>query len=346
MSPPRTAIVGILLLFILNLTSSCGQAQIPDKQMSGKQMPEKRIIKEQNWRSIKQSSAIKQEEASDSSDMQESITYQGQLRTYLLHTPRGYDQNRSLPLVLVFHGGYGRGKTVERQSRFNNLADQKGFFVAYPDGIDKHWNDGRLDTDNPDVDDVGFISALIDRLVKTKNIDPSRVYATGISNGGAFTHKLACDLSDKIAAFAPVASSLSVRLASTCKPNRPVPILMFNSPEDPFVPWQGGEGKGRGGVKLSVPETVEWWRKHNDCSSDPEKKILPRTVAKDGTQVTVSRYSGCRSGSEVIFYTIEGGGHTWPGGEDPLPVRVSGRISNQISATEVMWQFFQRHTLL
>ena len=316
----------MLLLFILNLTSACGLAQTPQTK----------IIREQPLR------RAQQEELSDS-NMQGSITSQGRLRTYILHTPKGYGSNRALPLVLVFHGGYGRGRVVQRQSGFNKLADQKGFFVAYPDGIDKHWNDGRLETTHPDVDDVEFVSALIDHLVKTKNIDPSRIYATGISNGGAFTNKLACDLSDKIAAFAPVASSLSKVLASSCKPSKPVSIMMFNSPEDPFVPWQGGMGRGQGGVKLSVPQTVEWWRNHNDCPPQAENEILPVIETKDDTRVKMSRYSGCRNGSEVILYTIEGGGHTWPGRQPRL--RLLGRSTRNISANDMMWEFFQKHPM-
>ncbi len=344
--PPRSASIGLLVLFMLNLTSACGLAQTPEIRInperpargSQQEKPgEGRINRQRQWR--------ENQEESSTGNMQGSITYQGRVRTYILHTPRTYNPNRSLPLVLVFHGGYGRGRTVQRQSGFNDLADREGFVVAYPDGIDKHWNDGRLQTTNPDVDDVGFVSALIDRLATTKNIDRSRVYATGISNGGAFTNKLACELSDKIAAFAPVASSLSVVLASSCKPSKAISIMMFNSPEDPFVPWQGGVGRGAGGVKLSVPQTVDWWKKHNGCSSQADKKALPVTDYKDSTRVTMSSYSGCRDGSEVIFYSIEGGGHTWPGGADPMPERVSGKITHQLSASETMWEFFKRHTL-
>ncbi len=332
-SPLRSVFVGILLLmFLLNLASACGLAQTP----------ERRIPRERPRRGI-------QQEELSAGDMQESITYQGRMRTYILHTPRNYSPSRLMPLVLVFHGGNGKGIGVEKRTRFSDLADREGFFVAYPDGVGGHWNDGRLDSDNPDVDDVGFVRTLIDHLVKTKNIDSSRVYATGISNGGAMTHRLACELSDKIAAFAPVSSSLSVRLASSCKPSRQVSMLMFNSPDDPFLPWEGGEGRGRGGVKLSVPQTLDWWRKQNNCSSQAENKTLPPTTASDGTQVMMSRYSGCRGGSEVILYTIQGGGHSWPGAEDVRNQRrrerVFGRTTRQISATQTIWQFFQRHSL-
>lgn len=362
-SPPKIALTGILLLlFLLPLTSSCTLAQMPEKRISRERSPEatpqqqpsnnngsqesiadqgrqRRILRERS------PGTTPQQQPSDNNDSQERITYQGRLRTYILHTPKDYTPNRSMPLVLVFHGGNGRGRSVQRNSGFNDLADQQGFFVAYPDGIDRHWNDGRLDTDNPDVDDVGFVAALIDHLVKTKNIDSSRVYATGISNGGAMVLKLACDLSDKIAAFAPIASSLSVRLASSCKPSKPVSILMFNSPDDPYMPWEGGMGRGRGGMKLSVPETVEWWRKHNDCSPQADNNTLPMTAASDGTRVRVSRYSGGRSDTEVVLYTIEGGGHTWPGGQLSRREQEFGTTSRQVDASEVMWEFFQRHAL-
>lgn len=326
-SPSRTAFIGILLvLLLLNLTTACALAQRRD----GSRIRERLL-------------GNTQQEARTNDMLSGKLIYQGRLRTYHLHLPKGYNRNRSTPLVLAFHGGYGSGKGFAKTTGLNNLADREGFVVVYPDGIDRHWNDGR-GTANPGINDVGFVRVLIDRLIRFRNIDSSRIYATGISNGGFFTQKLACEMSDKIAAFAPVAAPLPELLKSSCKPSKPISIVMINSPEDRFVPWKGGEVKG-GGQTLSVPQTVERWRQHNASSSVAEAQTLPVINPSDSTRVRFSRYSGGRGDSEVVLYTIEGGGHTWPGGNDPLSPRVVGKTSRQISANEVIWKFFQRHVL-
>ncbi|HEY9726873.1 MAG TPA: PHB depolymerase family esterase [Chroococcales cyanobacterium] len=289
--------------------------------------------------------ASSQQEAPTRDDMLSGrLIYQGQARTYHVYLPSNYDRNRSWPLVLAFHGGFGSGKRIARNTGFNEIAEREGFIVVYPDGIDKHWNDGR-GTVNTDVDDVGFVRALIDRLVRNRNVDPSRVYATGISNGGQFTQRLACELSDKIAAFAAVASTFPAALRSNCNPKNPVSMLMINSPEDPLVPWQGGEGGGIGGRILSVPETVELWRKHNKCSPVAQTQSLPTIAPNDGTRVRMSRYQGDSPRSEIVLYTIEGGGHTWPDGHDNAVISRVGKTSRQLKGSQAIWNFFKRHSL-
>jgi polyhydroxybutyrate depolymerase len=245
---------------------------------------------------------------------------------------------------MAFHGGYGSGKRIARNTGFNEIADQEGFIVVYPDGINRHWNDGR-GTANPEIDDVGFVKVLIERLVKFRNVDPSRIYATGLSNGGQFTQRLACEMSDQIAAFAAVSATFPAALKPNCKPKNPVSILMINSPNDPLVPWEGGEGRGLGGQILSVPETVELWRKHNGCSPVAQTESLPNIAPSDGTRVRVSRYTGNCNRSEVLIYAIEGGGHGWPDGYENAPTSMAGKTSRQLKASQAIWNFFKRHSL-
>lgn len=285
-----------------------------------------------------------QQESLDSDMLSGQLLYQGQMRTYHLHLPKDYNRNQSLPLVLAFHGGFGRGDRLARNTSFNELADREGFIVVYPDALDKHWNDGR-GTTNPDIDDVGFVKALIERLIRFRNIDSSRIYAMGISNGGFFTQRLACEMSDRIAAFAAVSATLPEQLKSSCQPKNPVSMLMIHSPEDQLVPWNGGETGGRGGRVLSVPDTIAFWRQENDSSPKAETEALPVIDPDDSTRVSMSRYSGGRRGSEVILYTIKGGGHGWPNSKNPQSSSRDERASRQLKASQIIWNFFQQHSL-
>src|SRR3954453_21116917 len=189
-----------------------------------------------------------------------SITVDGRERAYTLHLPPAVATGTALPLVLVFHGGGGEGKQMPALTGMNAIADREGFVTAYPDGIDRNWNDGRysqaIATQRFNLDDVGFVSMLIDELAATLPIGRSRVFATGISNGGMFSQRLGCELADKGAAIAPVAGSLPGVLAPGCAPSRPMPVLMIHGDTDPLVPWNGGPvaGSGNRGRVLSVAD--------------------------------------------------------------------------------------------
>ena len=286
------------------------------------------------------------EVASISSSMLKTIDFQDQQRTYYLYVPSSYRSDDSpMPLVLAFHGGQGRGEWLARNTGFNDLADKEGFIVVYPDAIDRHWNDG-LNTPgfDPTIDDVSFVASLIDELEQTINIDRRRIYATGMSNGGFFTLRLACELSDRIAAFAPVAATLPVNITSQCRHENPVSILLIGGTDDTFVPWQGGSMR-RGQQILSMRETFEFWKHHNACVSREEVYQLPDSDRTDGTDIESSTYWGCRSSSEVKLLKIRGGGHGWPGGRRPLNPSLVGQTSYDINATEVIWNFFKRHAL-
>lgn len=281
-----------------------------------------------------------------------SIVWDGLKRTYLVHIPPSYGRTKSIsiPLVIALHGGGGSAKDMVKLTKggLSALADKEGFIVIYPDGIEKNWNDGREDEDKDsahreNIDDVGFISALIDHFAKELNIDKRRVYVTGMSNGAMMSHRLACELSEKISAIAMVAGAISKNKTYTCLPSRPLSVLIIHGTDDPLVPWEGGEIRGGHGTVLSTYETVEFWITHNKCSSSPIITWEPDKDDKDGTRVWKEVYGNCREESEVILYGIEGGGHTWPGGRSHLPERIVGKTSRDIDANEVIWNFFTRH---
>jgi len=268
-------------------------------------------------------------------------------RTYYLHIPASYDGTEPTPLVMALHGGGGSAEKMNKLAdRFNDLADQQTFIVAYPQGVDKHWNDGREISGETDADDVGFLSALIDHLAAEYNIDTQRVYATGISNGGLMSFRLACDLSDKITAIAPVAINLSEALVAQCSPTEPISVLVINGTDDPLVPWEGGEievGRQKRGKVLSTANTIEFWVAQNHCTPSPVITQEPDNDPDDSTQVRREIYKRCDNGTEIVLYAIEGGGHTWPGGWQYLPEWVVGKTSRDINANQIIWCFFQTH---
>lgn len=271
----------------------------------------------------------------------------GRERTYHVHVPTTVQTGGPLPLVLVFHGGGGTGVGAARLYGFNQLADARGFLAVYPDGVDRHWNDGRRPAGERWVnavllDDAGFISALIDHLRATVQIDPRRVYAAGMSNGGIFSHRLACELSGKIAAIAPVAGTIAAPEAPQCAPGAPVSVIEWHGTDDRFVPYEGGEilRRAEGGRVLSVDETIALWAKLNGCPAAVQRSNLAPVDPADHTRVRRTVYGPCRLESEVALYTIEGGGHTWPG---TAPLAIIEPTSRQVNATQVIWEFFERH---
>jgi len=284
-------------------------------------------------------------------DYSSSILSGGLQRSYTVHIGSSYDKATPTLLLIVLHGGGGTGQGMVKLTGFNAIADRESFIVVYPDGFEKHWNDGRgvqWEAQTENVDDVGFISALIDHLSDELNIDASRIYVTGISNGGMMSHRLGCELSQKIAAIAPVASNIPVNMASIWAPSRPVPVLIINGTDDPLERWDGGEirlGRNTFGVVLSVADTVKFWVDKDQCSASPTITQLPDKDPSDGTTVRKEVYGGCQDGAEVVLYAIEGGGHTWPGGLQYLPAVIIGKTSRDFDASEVIWQFFKEHPM-
>lgn len=268
-------------------------------------------------------------------------------RTYLLHVPSAMPQGRPVGLVLALHGGGGNGRSTARLTGFDALADREGFLVAYPDAVDRNWNDGReaatIPAQRQKVDDVGFIRTLVASLTREFGIDPRRVYATGISNGGFMSQRLAVELGDRIAAIAPVAAGMAPGLRDRFAPRGVLSVLVLNGTEDRLVPYQGGPVARNRGQTISTPEIVRLWVAHNRCPTRGETTVLPDRDPADGTRVRRTVHGPCAAKAEVALYTVEGGGHTWPGGPQYLPVALIGRTSRDINATQVIWEFFAAH---
>jgi polyhydroxybutyrate depolymerase len=295
--------------------------------------------------------------APSGTDRRLSLNHDNLERTFHVHTPSSYNKSLQTPLVIALHGKGGNGESMVLVTRkgFNRLAESDGFIVVYPDGIELNWNDGRMDEESNDrahrenIDDVGFISSLIDYMIREYNSDPKRIYITGISNGAIMSYRLACELANKITAIAPVDGNIPLQLSYTCSPSAHVSVLAINNVNDPLVPFEGGEIYGhfhrvKLGKVLSVNESIGFWVNHNKCSTIPVVTEEPDRDPKDGTRVTRKEYISEGDGTEVILYSIEGGGHTWPGGFQYLPAWVIGKTSRDIDANEVIWSFFKKHT--
>lgn len=273
----------------------------------------------------------------------------GRERTYLYHHPPSWKgephdaQEKKLPLVVALHGRGGQGKSQESLTHMTDIADREGFVIAYPDGHRRSWHDARDKGPAAEdgVDDVAFISALIDHFVAHHSVDPKRVFVTGTSNGGIMTYRVACELADKIAAAGPVIGLMPDMPSYECKPSRPVPMMIFAGNDDPLIPYEGGDvfGDERGKV-MSAHATRAKWAELNGCEgADVQQTIDPN--ADDGTRVQEMRHSHCKDGSQVVLFTVEGGGHTWPNGEQYLPEAVIGKTTRDIDASEQLWAFFR-----
>ena len=260
-------------------------------------------------------------------------------RSYLVHLPAPRPARRGLPLVLVFHGAGGRPSGIAEHTGFSRVADREGFIAVYPAGIRRRWNDGRGRTSTPH-DDVAFIRALIDTLARTERIDPARVYATGISNGAMFVHRLACELPGVLAAIAPVAGALPAAIAPGCMAAPPVSVLAIQGTADQLIPYDGGGVAGTRGAVLSALESVAHWARRTSCGALP---VAGRRVdrVQDGTALVHHAYPGC-GGQAVELYEVRGGGHTWPGGPR-VTARLLGRTTRELDGTHAIWQFFAAH---
>ena len=258
-------------------------------------------------------------------------------RTCELHVP--VRQSRIFfPLVLLFHGGGGTGKTILSRTNFALKADAEGFIVAAPDGIYGGWNDGR-GTVNPNIDDVGFVRVLISSLKSQLPIDVTRIYATGISNGAMFTARLACELSDVLTAIATVAGPLPTNL-SRSHPT-PIAVLGIQGDADPRLPVDGTRAKSKAGQINSAVDTMNFWASINSCNLIPKVTHVPPNV-NDGTSIEKYTYSGGLA--DVVYYIVRGMGHAWPPNPCETAEYETGLTSQNINATDVIWDFFYQRS--
>ena len=279
-----------------------------------------------------------------------TLQYGGLTRKYNVHLPQGYNKNITAPVVIYLHGGGGsiNGAYQDGMDKFSN---KLSFILVIPAGTgpipDKllTWNSGKWDTDEccgqaykNNLDDVGFLSRMIDEVEQKFNVDRNRIFVTGISNGAMMSYRLACELSDKIAAVAVVAPPA---VPEGCMPSRPIAIMQIDGTADPAVPINGGKGGGIIGKPLQVQapqDVVNSWIQRNECA------LTFTTIYQKG-KATCIAYGPCKDGVEVEFCKVEDMGHTWPSGHQYMPVDKVGPVSYDISF-EQMWEFFKKHPKL
>jgi polyhydroxybutyrate depolymerase len=262
--------------------------------------------------------------------------------------PPNYDPSQPWPLVISLHGFSSPPEGQEMLSRWDEVSDHAGFILVYPQGTSfpLRWNSS-LPPRGGLPDDVQFLRDVIAELSRLTPIDPTRIYVNGMSNGGTMTNRVACEMADVVAAVGVVAGP-AVPLSGGCHPARPVPIIAFYGAADPLVRYDGGtmstglmawlpRSSAASMAYDSAPEWAKGWAERDGCDLEP----VPIDT-RGGVRGV--RYADCQGGAQVVFYTIEGGGHTWPGGGD-LPGWLVGKTSHDISASETMWAFFVAHPL-
>jgi polyhydroxybutyrate depolymerase len=311
-------------------------------------------------------------------------------RTFVVHLPKGYTTNQKYPVVMVLHSTNQDANDISRLTRFDELADRDSVIAVYPNALHGRWNlgvaeeqpqqpsrgmgrrggfgrlgwpgggypggggsggSGGQGQQKPQpADDIAFFNQMLDKLSTEYSVDATRIYATGVSDGGFMDVRLGCAMADRITAIAPVGAEMPKKLS--CLPSRPMPVLMINGTDDPVVKYDGGhykgagdegESRGEGLATLSAEDTAKYWAKLDNCGTKPERTKIS-AKAKGGMNTEVSTFEGCQQSAQVALYSVKGGGNTWPGGEQYMPEKSVGKTSNDFSADEVIWSFFaSRH---
>ncbi|MHB8534576.1 MAG: CE1 family esterase [Sulfuricaulis sp.] len=281
------------------------------------------------------------------------LPFDGLTRRYIVHVPPAYDGTTPVPVVIMLHGGGGKARGAMSETGWSAKADKENFLAVYPEGVPRDparhasflfnpqtWNDGSsrmaLAAAQKKIDDVGFLNAMLDDLSTRLRVDPRRIYATGFSNGASMAFRAGRELAARLAAIAPVAGSDWLDQPA---PARPVPLLYITGTKDPLNPIDGGPialGNKPLGTKPPVREFIKQWVQMLGCAPEPK-------VIHDQDGVRGAAYTACHDHAEVALYTVAGMGHFWPGGKSHMPERVIGKSSDAINATDVIWEFFQRH---
>lgn len=276
----------------------------------------------------------------------------GRERYYTAHVPPQYRPDQPTPVVLALHGGGGNPDVIRYQTGLDVTADRNGFIVVYPAATSPAFSDRLLfwnagvpakNRRQRNVDDVAFIGAVLDDLARHFNIDPKRVYATGISNGAHMSFMLAGKLSDRIAAIAPIAGQRGVGQYAPVPP-RPIPLILFHGERDTWSPFGGGmSSPDRSGFEqyqfLPVPDVISGWVKHNGCAAEPRESRVGNATRVD--------YGGCQQNADVVLWRLSDGGHTWPGGRVTKVEQRGGvgHVNTDINASQELWDFFKAHSL-
>ncbi len=267
----------------------------------------------------------------------ESFTHENRLREYIIYFPANYDSTISVPLVLNFHGYTSNANEQIYYGNFQPIADTAGFLIVAPQGTRDfsnitHWNVG---WGGSTVDDVSFANALIDSMIAKYNVDPNRVYSTGMSNGGFMSHQLACELSDRIAAVASVTGSMTEAKLAACNPQHPTPVMQIHGTADFVVPYNG-----QSPWTAPVDSVVAYWARYNQCELPPLETDLQDINPNDGSTVRLFQYRNGTNGAEVELYKVFNGGHTWPNNQF-----ISAGTNFDFDASLAIWQFFAQYDL-
>ncbi len=283
-------------------------------------------------------------------DLDKTITVDGLERQYIVHLPTGYSNSGKWPVIFALHGGGGNAKNTVSFYHLNGLADTRGYIIVYPNALNKSWSmkgiSSKVKGNSQDIDDVKFISVLMDTLIAGYHADPKRFFCTGISRGGIFSLFLAGKLSDRVRAIAPVCASLPQSVIGDYSFKHPTPILLINGTGDPLISYTGGKGRFNtsGGTAeeydmLPTEELVRKLNALNNCTAKPVTANMPDTDPRDGC--TAVKYTYSCDATTLVFIKIENGGHTWPGGSQYLPKIIVGKVCKDFKAEEEIVNFFE-----
>jgi polyhydroxybutyrate depolymerase len=274
------------------------------------------------------------------------LAHDGVERPYLLQVPPDSAAG-PLPLLVQLHGRGIDPVQFDRLTGFGALADEKGLALAMPSALGEIWNDGRdAAPESMRPDDVGYLAAVIGDAAARLPIDQRRVYVAGMSNGAAMAGRMACERAELIAGIAQVAGTAGVNIVAATRPARPVPIISIHGTADRVAPYQGGIRRGllphvmirrAAGPSVGVDDWAAFWVAADGATTGPSTTTLP-------PEVTIRTWHGPTPQSDVVFYRLEGCGHTWPGAHIPLPALLFGRTSRTIDAAAVCWEFLTAHS--
>jgi len=283
----------------------------------------------------------------------DSIVHQTYQRKFMVHLPQGYNPSTKRALVINLHGGSGNMVSAQGFSMMNPVSDQNNFIVAWPQGYGMAnsggftWADGRNTTaDQAGIDDVGFMNKLIDTLITRFNVDTNKIYICGFSNGAFMVQSLACQLTDQFAAMASLGASMDTVLYQNCNPSKPIPMAFFNGTADQQVPYGGGAMQNPQVTPIvSVDTAVQFWVRHNNCQTANPVFSFPDIFITDNSTAELYNFTNCDCNSDVKFYKLINGGHTWPGVYVASQASVLGNTNRDIKASIELWDFFSAHTL-
>lgn len=262
-----------------------------------------------------------------------TLTHDGELRDYSIYIPKNYTGTQPVPLLFNFHGLSSTATAQSTVAGFETIADTAGFILVHPQGLKvqglAHWNVGGF-TSASTVDDVGFTEAMIDSISANYNINAKRIYSTGYSNGGFFSFRLACELSDKIAAIASNAGTMTNDTYNSCNPTHPTPVLQIHGTNDPIVPYNGNSTWG-----VSMENVLKYWIDYNKCDTVADTIIIADTVPSDGSTAEHFIFKNGNEGVTVEHFKVTNGAHDWPG--------FSGNMD--FSASAEIWKFLSRYEL-